>query len=150
MNPCAHWSGASAGRIELRFKGSKALSMAVPALHILLAASLLALPGWWLKGVALMMLGMSLYACGTLPGNLWSRRAMVSASLHEDGSWTLAERSGRVYQARLKGGHVAGRLLVITNWQTGRGERLAILLPGVITGYELGRLRAHLTMRNDP
>ncbi len=129
--------------IELCFEFSPTLLLVCIFLYGLVLALLLSL-GPQLVWPGLLLLTGSLARCGRLPGLGWSRRSLLRASAHADGSWTLLEKSGRAVAAQLHGGEVYGTGLVFVCWETPIGRRRVVLVPDLADADALRRLRALL------
>lgn len=138
------WSGGCVAEIELRFRFSARLFLSL----LILQSSVFALLVLMLEPIHVLVsaapLVLSLMACARLPCVGWSRHVPILASAHDDGSWSLVERGGRILEGRLLAGRVFGSSLVFVRWQTNRRRVTAVLFPDSCEAAALRRLRACL------
>lgn len=139
------WSGGCAADIEIRFRFSVRLFLSILILYVFALALLMLMSAPVQVLLATGLLALSLMACARLPCVGWSRHTLIGATAHDDGSWTLTERSGRSLEGRLQAGKVFGSSLIFVCWQTAdQRQAEAVLFADSCDALALRRLRAHL------
>lgn len=144
MRSCSPSSSKFAQAIELRFSRSLPLWAVWIGVHLVMGCLVWSLQGLLLRTVALLLVLASMASASRLPGVGLSHRALISVTRHDDGSWTLIERSGRVLSARLESGFVVGSRLIFVTWITAGEARSAVLLPGLVSFHAMRRMRVLL------